>query len=101
MRRLLLLVLLLPLLALVALAGCGGSPEAGEATLWVTNDRGAELIVNAVTTDPSPLFALVAPVVGIDHIFVSAHFTAQEIHIIPESYGSDHRPVVATLGFVR
>jgi hypothetical protein len=38
---------LLPLLALVALAGCGGSPEAGEATLWVTRDRGAELIVTA------------------------------------------------------
>jgi hypothetical protein len=38
---------LLPLLALVVLAGCGSSQEAGEATLWVTKDRGAELIVTA------------------------------------------------------
>ena len=36
---------LVPLLALFILAGCGGSHEAGDARLWVTKDRGAELIV--------------------------------------------------------
>lgn len=30
-----------------ALAGCGGSGERGEATLWVTRDRGAEVLVSA------------------------------------------------------
>ena len=39
----------------------------------------------------------VNPVVHIDHIFVSDHFTPVETHIIPSGYGSDHRPVVATL----
>lgn len=39
---------LLPLLCLVAaLAGCGGSGDGGEATLWVTRDRGAEMLVTA------------------------------------------------------
>jgi len=39
---------LLPLLCLVAaLAGCGGSGDGGEATLWVTRDRGAEVLVTA------------------------------------------------------
>ena len=37
------------------------------------------------------------PIVHIDHIFVSDHFTPLETHIIPHGYGSDHRPVVATL----
>jgi len=30
-----------------ALAACGGSSEGGEATLWVTRDRGAEVLVSA------------------------------------------------------
>ena len=39
---------LLPLLCLAAaLAGCGGSGDDGEATLWVTRDRGAEVLVTA------------------------------------------------------
>jgi hypothetical protein len=39
---------LVPLLCLVAaLAGCGGSADGGEATLWVTRDRGAEVLVTA------------------------------------------------------
>ncbi len=39
---------LLSLLCLVAaLAGCGGSGDDGEATLWVTRDRGAEVLVTA------------------------------------------------------
>jgi hypothetical protein len=33
------------LLAVVVLAGCGGG-EDGKATLWVTRDRGAELVLN-------------------------------------------------------
>jgi Domain of unknown function (DUF4430) len=38
----------LPLIALAAaLAGCGGSKEGGEATLWVTRDRGAEVLVSS------------------------------------------------------
>jgi vancomycin resistance protein VanJ len=39
------------------------------------------------------------PVVRIDHIFVNKHFEPQETHVIPHGYGSDHRPVVATLRF--
>jgi vancomycin resistance protein VanJ len=42
---------------------------------------------------------LIGPVVRIDHIFVSQHFTPQEIHVIPSGHGSDHLPVVATLRF--
>ena len=40
MRRL----LLLPLLV-AALSGCGGGGEDGQATLWITRDRGAEVLV--------------------------------------------------------
>ncbi|MBN1992624.1 MAG: endonuclease/exonuclease/phosphatase family protein [Anaerolineae bacterium] len=44
-------------------------------------------------------FKMVSPVVRIDHIFVSEHFAPQETHVISKGYGSDHRPVVATLRF--
>ncbi len=38
---------LVALLCLVAaLAGCGGSDDGGEATLWVTRDRGAEVVLS-------------------------------------------------------
>lgn len=37
------------------------------------------------------------PFVGIDHIFVSEHFTPRSFQVIQQSAGSDHRPVVATL----
>lgn len=40
-----------------------------------------------------------SPIVRIDHIFVNKHFDPQETHVIPHGYGSDHRPVVATLRF--
>jgi vancomycin resistance protein VanJ len=46
--------------------------------------------------DGSPILG---PVVGIDHILVNEHFVPQEIHVVPFGYGSDHRPVVATLRF--
>jgi hypothetical protein len=50
---------LVPLLCLVAaLAGCGGSDDGGEATLWVTRDRGAEVLVSASV--PSGLTAMQA-----------------------------------------
>lgn len=39
------------------------------------------------------------PVVRIDHIFASGHFALQETHVAPSAYGSDHRPVIATLRF--
>jgi hypothetical protein len=42
MRRLLALLYLV-----AALAGCGGSDDGGEATLWVTRDRGAEVLATA------------------------------------------------------
>jgi len=42
---------------------------------------------------------LIGPVVRIDHVFVSQHFTPQEIHVISPGYGSDHLPVVATVRF--
>lgn len=50
---------LLPLLvAVLAAAGCGGSAAEGEATLWVTRDRGAEVLVE--TTVPAGLTAMQA-----------------------------------------
>ena len=36
---------LLPLLLVAALSGCGGRGDVGEATLWVTSDRGGEVLV--------------------------------------------------------
>jgi vancomycin resistance protein VanJ len=43
---------------------------------------------------------ILRPMVRIDHVFVSDHFTPQAIRVIPSGYGSDHLPVVATLRFV-
>jgi len=37
------------------------------------------------------------PVLRIDHIFVSRHWTPQDIQVIPDGHGSDHLPVIATL----
>lgn len=45
-------------LALLCLAGCGGSSGGGEATLWVTQDHGAKVVLS--TTVPSGLTALQA-----------------------------------------
>jgi Domain of unknown function (DUF4430) len=53
MRRLLLLFLLG-----AALAGCGGNGAGGEATLWVTSDRGAEVLVE--TSVPAGVTAMQA-----------------------------------------
>lgn len=39
------------------------------------------------------------PVVRIDHIFISDEFTPQTIRVVPTTAGSDHYPVVATLGW--
>jgi vancomycin resistance protein VanJ len=39
------------------------------------------------------------PVIRIDHVLVSQHFAPREIHVAPQGYGSDHRPVIATLRF--
>jgi hypothetical protein len=41
-----------------ALAACGGSSDGGQATLWVTRDRGAEVLVS--TTVPAGLTAMQA-----------------------------------------
>jgi vancomycin resistance protein VanJ len=52
---------------------------------------------------PSPLpwytkpLYLFNPMVRIDHIMVSEHFTPREIQVISDVLGSDHRPVVASL----
>jgi vancomycin resistance protein VanJ len=47
--------------------------------------------------DGSPILR---PVVRIDHILVSEHFSPRETRVAPYGYGSDHRPVVATLRWV-
>jgi vancomycin resistance protein VanJ len=39
----------------------------------------------------------VRPLVKIDHIFVSQHFTPRSTYVVSQSYGSDHLPVVAEL----
>jgi hypothetical protein len=46
------------LFLLAALAGCGGSGDGGEATLWVTRDRGAEVLVT--TSVPAGVTAMQA-----------------------------------------
>jgi vancomycin resistance protein VanJ len=43
---------------------------------------------------------LLAPVVRIDHILVNDRFMPLESYVVPAGYGSDHRPVVATVRFV-
>jgi len=43
------------------------------------------------------LLCVAQPIFRIDHIFVSDHFVPQETHVIPHGFGSDHRPVAATL----
>lgn len=39
----------------------------------------------------------VPPLIRIDHVFVSDHFTPQAYEVLPHSLGSDHRPVLATM----
>lgn len=39
------------------------------------------------------------PLVRIDHILVSHHFTPQQASVLPASFGSDHRPVVAVVRY--
>ena len=43
------------------------------------------------------LLRLAQPIFRIDYIFVSDHFVPLETHVISNGFGSDHRPVVATL----
>lgn len=43
---------------------------------------------------------LLAPVVRIDHILVNDRFMPLESYVVPAGYGSDHRPVVATVRLV-
>jgi len=38
-----------------------------------------------------------APLIDIDHIFVSHHFIPQSHHVLPDGLDSDHRPVVASV----
>jgi vancomycin resistance protein VanJ len=47
--------------------------------------------------DGSPILR---PIVRIDHILVSEHFSPRETHVASSGYGSDHRPVVATVRWV-
>lgn len=48
----------------------------------------------------TPASHMISPIIRIDHIFVSDHFVPQETYVIPHGFGSDHRPVVATLRIV-
>jgi hypothetical protein len=49
---------LVPIVLLLALAGCGGTQEKGTATLWVTRDRGADVLL--VRKVPAGLTAMQA-----------------------------------------
>ena len=54
----------------------------------------------AITPEqPWPICALLntPPLVRIDHILVSRHFTPRAARVVPYSYSSDHLPVVAEL----
>jgi vancomycin resistance protein VanJ len=44
------------------------------------------------------LLLVTSPVVRLDHILTSHHFTPLTIEVLPNSYGSDHLPVVGTIG---
>lgn len=56
-------------------------------------------VLNKIPSAPwfIQIMRLAQPIFRIDHIFVSHHFVPQETHVIPHGFGSDHRPVVATL----
>ncbi len=56
-------------------------------------------VVRSMTPKLAYVLYPVKPIVRIDHIFVSNHFEPQETHVVPNGFGSDHRPVVATLRF--
>ncbi len=43
---------------------------------------------------------VITPVVRIDHIFYSHHFFARSASTLPDSGGSDHRPIVAELSVI-
>jgi endonuclease/exonuclease/phosphatase family metal-dependent hydrolase len=43
---------------------------------------------------------LLTPVVRIDHVLVNDRFAPLESYKVPAGYGSEHRPVAATLRFV-
>jgi endonuclease/exonuclease/phosphatase (EEP) superfamily protein YafD len=45
------------------------------------------------------LIAAVGPVVRIDHILVTDHFTPVYSHVVPDYLGSDHYPVITTLAY--
>ncbi len=45
----------------------------------------------------APPLAFALPMLRIVYVFVSHHWTPDEIHVASDGPGSDHRPVVATL----
>ena len=45
------------------------------------------------------LLRIPRPFLRIDHILVSRHFAPLDTYVVPNGFGSDHRPVVATLQF--